>query len=94
MGKHAIGWNLKGLGKPPKNPMFGYNGKSQGKTPSLTEALSSVAEGLACALRSPTPTGSRSPLTSSRAQLNEMGMSPSKCALLWSQYVDQLKQLH
>jgi hypothetical protein len=29
---------------PPQNPMFGYNGKSQTKTPSLTDALSSVAE--------------------------------------------------
>ena len=38
---------------PPQNPMFGYNGKSHAKTPSLTEALSSVAEGLAHALRPP-----------------------------------------
>ena len=43
---------------PPQNPMFGYNGKSQRKRPSLTEALSSVAEGLARAL-----TGSQSPPT-------------------------------
>lgn len=79
---------------PPQNPMFGYNGKSQTKTPSLTEALSSVAEELARALRSPTPSGNQSPPTSSHAQLNEMGVSPSKCASLRSQYIDQLKQLH
>ena len=72
---------------PPQNPVFGYNGKSQTKTPSLTEALSSVAEGLARALRSPTPSGNQSPPTSSRAQLNEMGVSPSKCASLQSQYI-------
>ena len=64
------------------------------KTPSLTEALSSVAEGLPCALRSPTPSENQSPSTSSRAQLNEMGVSPSKCASLRSQYIDQLQQLH
>ena len=67
---------------PLQNPMFGYNGKSQTKTPSLSEALSSVAEGLARALRPPAPTGSQSPPTSSRAQLNEMGVSPSKYASL------------
>ena len=71
-----------------------YNGESQTKTPSLTEALSSVAEELTRALRSPTPSGNQSPPTSSRAQLNEMGVSPSKCASLRSQYIDQLKQLH
>ena len=74
---------------PPQNPMFGYNGKSQTKPPSVTEALNSVAEGLAHAL-----TGNRLPPTSLRAQLNEMGVSPSKCTSLWSQYIDQLKQLH
>ena len=79
---------------PPQNPMFGYNGKSQTKTPSLTEPLSSVAEGLAYALPYPTPSGNQSPPTSFCAQLNEMGVSPSKCASLRSQYIDQLKQLH
>ena len=79
---------------PPQNPMFGYNGKSQTKTPSLTEPLSSVAEGLAYALLSPTPSGNQSPPTSSCAQLNEMGVFPSKCASLRSQYIDQIKQLH
>ena len=41
---------------PPQNPMLGYNGNSQTKPPSLTEALSSVAEGLVRALRPPVPT--------------------------------------
>ena len=79
---------------PPQNPMFGYNGKTHAKTPSLSEALTSVAEGIARALRPPVPAGNQSPPTSSRAQLNEMGVSPSKCASLRSQYIDQLKQLH
>ena len=79
---------------PPQNPMFGYNGKTHAKTPSLTEALTSVAEGIARVLRPPVPTGNQSPPTSSRAQLNEMGVSPSKCATLRSQYIEQLKQLH
>ena len=81
---------------PPQNPMFGYNGKSGAKTPSLTEALTSVAEGIACVLKPPAPTGSQSPpaRTSSHTQHNEMGVSPSKCASLRSQYIEQLKQLH
>ena len=81
---------------PPQNPMFGYNGKSGAKTPSLTEALTSVAEGIVRVLKPPAPTGSQSPpaRTSSHTQLNEMGVSSSKCASLRSQYIEQLKQLH
>ena len=82
---------------PPKNPMFGYNGKSQAK-PSLTDALASVAEGLARAIgprvQSPSPITSSADQGSPNARLAEMGVSPSKCAKLRSQYIEQLKQLH
>ena len=88
---------------PPKNPMFGYNRKSQAK-PSLTDALASVAEGLARAIgsrvQSPSPItssadqGSPPQVTPPNARLAEMGVSPSKCAKLRSQYIEQLKQLH
>ena len=75
MGKHG---NWKDTAKPP---MFGYNGmKTQTKSTSLTDALSNVAEGVVHALKSSTPTGSQSPLTTSRPLLNEIGASLTKCA--------------
>lgn len=58
------------------------------KSPGLSKALSSVAEGPADALRPPVPPGIRSTCTSSHAQLNEMGVSPSKHESLRSQYIE------
>ncbi len=82
---------------PPKVPMFGTSAKTGTKGPNLTEALSSVAEGFMRALKSPgpTPSGSSSPTqASSRAPLQDMGVSPGKCAALRTQYIQQLMQLH
>ena len=74
--------------------------------PSLTDSLTSVAEGLASALgprvQSPTPVASSTDqrftslaqVTPPNARLAEMGVSPSKCATLRSQYIKQLEQLH
>ena len=45
------------------------------------------------AIKAPTPDVTSSPPHKS-PQLNEMGVSPGKCALLRSQYIQQLKQLH
>ena len=84
----------KDTDNPPQTPMFGYNGNKPEKSTSVTDALSSVAEGVMRALKSPTPLRSQSPPTTSRPQLNEVGVSPSKCASLRSQYIEQIKQLH
>ncbi len=83
--------------EPPKVPMFGTTSKTGSKGSALTEALSSVAEGFMRALKSPGqhPSGCNSPTqTSSRSPLQEMGVSPGKCATLRTQYILQLKQLH
>ena len=70
----------KDTDNPPQTPMFGYNGKTSTKSTSLTDALSSVAKGVMCALKPSTPLGSQSPPKTPRPQLNEMGVSPTKCA--------------
>ena len=83
--------------EPPKVPMFGVTAKTGTKSPCLAEALSSVAEGFIRALKSPvpSPSGSSSPTqTPSHVPLQEMGMSPGKCAALRTQYIKQLKELH
>ena len=84
---------------PPKVPMFGL--KTPKKTGgALNEALASVEEGFMRAIKSPAqPTPSLSgstspPNNSSRLPLDEIGVSPGKCASLRSQYIEQLKQLH
>ena len=74
---------------PPRAPMFGFNSKSSKSTgSSLSEAVSSVAEGFMRALK--TPVGSSSPRSSSptpnsRITFNAMGVSPNKCASLRTQ---------
>ena len=83
--------------EPPKVPMFGVTAKTGTKSPCLAEALSSVAEGFMQALKSPapSPSGSSSPTqTPSHVPLQEMGVSPGKCAALHTQYIKQLKELH
>ena len=98
--QHRLWANMLQMGtwkdtdNPPQTPMFGYNGKTSTKSTSLTDTLSSVAEGVMRALKPPTPHGSQSPPKTPRPQLNEMGVSPTKCASLRSQYIEQLKQLH
>ena len=83
--------------EPPKVPMFGVTAKIGTKSPCLAEALSNVAEGFMRALKSPAPapSGSSSPTqTPSHVPLQEMGVSPGKCAALRTQYIQQLKELH
>ncbi len=86
---------------PPKVPMFGLNKTSSKGGGALNDALTSVAEGFMRALKSPAQpaTGSNSPPLaqaprSIRPPLDEIGVSPGKCAVLRSQYIEQLKQLH
>ena len=84
--------------EPPKVPMFGVTAKTGTKSPCLAEALSkcNVAEGFMHALKSPapSPSGSGSPIqTPSHVPLQEMGVSPGKCAALRTQYIKQLKEL-
>ena len=83
--------------KPPKVPMFGVNAKTGTKSPCLAEALSNIAEGFMRALKSPgpAPSCSSSPTRMpSHAPLQEMGVSPGKCAALCTQYIQKLKELH
>ena len=83
--------------EPPKVPMFGVNAKTGTKSPCLADALSNVAEGFMRALKSPgpAPSCSSSPTRMpSHEPLQEMGVSPGKCAALRSQYIQQLKELH
>jgi len=83
--------------EPPKVLMFGVTAKTGTKSPCLAEALSNVAEGFMSALKSraPAPSGSSSPTqTPSHVPLQEMGVSPGKCAALRTQYIQQLKELH
>ena len=83
--------------EPPKVPMFGVTAKIGTKSPCLAEALSNVAEGFMRALKSPAPapSGSSSPTQPpSHVPLQEMGVSPGKCAALRTQYIQQLKELH
>ena len=82
---------------PPNVPTFGFNSKKHSKDMgNVCEALSSVAEGFMRAIKAPTPdvTTSSPPRAHKGTQLNEMGVSPGKCALLRSQYIQQLKQVH
>ena len=72
--------------EPPKVPMFGVTAKTGTKSLCLTEALSSVAEGFMRALKSPGP----APLGVSlptHVPLQELGVSPGKCAALCTQYI-------
>ena len=79
---------------PPNVPMFGFNSKpSKRAGTSAGDALSSVAEGFMRALKAPTPSHS-STSSPTRVSLDDMGVSPIKCASLRSQYTEQLKQLH
>ncbi len=86
---------------PPKVPMFGLNKTSSKGGGALNDALTSVAEGFMRALKSPsqpapgsnTPPHAQAP-RSIRPALDEIGVSPGKCAVLRSQYIEQLKQLH
>ena len=85
--------------EPPKVPMFGFSSKSpKNARTSVADALAGVAEGFMRALKSPvqsTPSSySPTHTTSSRPPLDEMGVSPGKCAALRSQYINQVKQLH
>ena len=85
---------------PPNVPMFGISSKTPSKSTGLTEALTNVAEGFMRAIEYPNPTcisvDQEPPISSSsiRKHLNEMGVSPRKCASLHSQYIEQLKQLN
>ena len=75
--------------EPPKVPMFGVTAKTGTKSPRFAEALSSVAEGFMRALKSPAPSPSGSSSltqTPSHVPLQEMGVSPGKCAALRTQY--------
>ena len=83
--------------EPPKVPVFGVTAKTGTKSSCLAEALSSVAEGFMRALKSPgpAPSGSSSlTQTPSHVPLQEMGVSPGKCAALRTLYIKQLKELH
>lgn len=81
---------------PPQVPMFGFNSKSSKGSGSEGSLVTCVIEGFARALKgqsgslSPRSTCSHTP----RATLDDMGVSPIKCATLRSQYIEQLKQLH
>ena len=78
--------------EPPNVPMFGFNSKRpKDNGGNLCEVLSNVAEGYMRAIKAPTPDVTSSPPHTASCQLNEMGVSPGKCA---SQYIEQLKQLH
>lgn len=87
---------------PPKVPMFGAAGKVSSRGTSVSEALTSVAEGVMRVLKSPEqsscccPKPRRSERVSSNSptSLVEKGVSPLKCAALRSQYIQQLKELH
>ena len=80
----------------PQVPMFGFNSRSSKGSGSEGNLVSCVIEGFARALKgqsgrsSPPSTASHAP----RATLDDMGVSPIKCATLRSQYIEQLKQLH
>ena len=72
--------------EPPKVPVIGVTTKTGTKSPCLAEALSSVAEGFMCALKSPgpAPSGSSSPTqTPSHIPLQEMGVSRKVCCTLY-----------
>ena len=81
------------LENPPSVPMFGV-----GHTPkkgTLNEALTSIVEGVMRALKPPQATSTTPPKnTSMRPALDEIGVSPGKCAVLRSQCIEQLKELH
>lgn len=79
---------------PPSVPMFGFNSKAPKHAgTSVSGALSCVAEGFMRALKAPVPSHS-SKSSPTRVSLDDMGVSPIKCASLRSQYIEQLKQLH
>ena len=78
--------------EPPKVPMFGVNAKTGTKSPCLADTLSNVGEGFMHAQKSPRPAPSCSSLPTripSQGPLQDMGVSPGKCAPLRTQYIQQ-----
>ena len=86
--------------KPPNVPMFGRETPSRRAGSSVNDALSSIAEGVMRALK-PQASQETTPTTPTtqknqkrRLPLDELGVSPGKCAQLRSGYIEQLKELH
>ena len=76
---------------PPTVPMFGMTAKPS-KGTNLSEALSSVAEGLMRVWK--TPESASCSCSKSTLPASEKSLSPINCATLRSQHIQQLKELH